>query len=166
MYRRNFLPREFTRPSLGFLFFLLFLSSTVVGCFTMRCPAQTTSEQTRPSKQATRTKEEKEYENQQRAIHLLLMKGEIKALDEADLRCLLRTEIIRFIFENDVRKEFDSAESMSIEFFEDMAKNPDQISLGSAERWGNMLLQSKAWRLVAEQVMETERKYPMPRQIK
>lgn len=102
--------------------------------------SQTPKEQLDPKKTVSQTKEEKAYQNLQRARHLLLMKGDVKALDDTEMRCILRFEIVKFIFDNDVLPEFDSAEAMSTEFFEDMAKNSEQISAGNAERWGNMLL--------------------------
>ncbi|MEO7660159.1 MAG: hypothetical protein ABIV48_11145, partial [Pyrinomonadaceae bacterium] len=87
-----------------------------------------------------RSLQQKEYQNLQRARRLILLKNEVKALDIASIRCFARLEIVKFIYENDVRAEFDSADSMSLKFFEDMAKNPDQITPSSAERWGNFLL--------------------------
>ena len=102
--------------------------------------SQVSKEQLDPASQRGTANEANVYQNQQRALHLLLMKSEIKNLEEAQMRGFLRLAIIRFIFENDVRKEFDSAETISIDFFEDMAKNSDQFTPESSVRWGNQLI--------------------------
>ena len=102
--------------------------------------SQISKEQLDFAKQTSQTKDEKEYQNLQRARHLLLMKNEVKALDDLAMRCLVRLEMVRFIYDDDVRGEFDSAESMSIDYFEDIAANPDQIPEWDAARWQNFIL--------------------------
>ncbi len=89
---------------------------------------------------AAATKEESDYQNLQRARHLLMLKNDIKGLEDASMRCTARLEIVRFIFGNDVRDEFDSAESMAIDFFEDIANSPVEIPAVSADRFKNQIL--------------------------
>ncbi|CAN5388329.1 hypothetical protein BH10ACI2_BH10ACI2_19240 [soil metagenome] len=101
-----------------------------------QAPPKPNATQEKPSAAA----EEKEYQNRQRARQMLLMKGEIKALEDTAMRCLVRLEIVRFIYENDVRGEFDSADGIAVEYFEDIAANPDQIPEVNAGRWQNFIL--------------------------
>ena len=89
---------------------------------------------------AAAVKEENDYQNLQRARHLVLMKNDIKGLEDVAMRCFARLEVIRFIYENDVRGEFDSAEAMAIEYLDDVFNNPDEIPRADAEGRGNGLL--------------------------
>jgi len=98
------------------------------------------------------------YQNQQRALRLSLLKNEIKALDDAPMRCYARLEIAEFIFDNDVRGEFDSANSMAINCLEDTVDNSDQFSEANAARWQNYaisLLRQKS----PEVAIKAEKKY-------
>ncbi len=124
---------QFNRERLFPAFLLVFLLCSAAIC---QKPAATPDQR----RDAATAKEESDYQNLQRARHLLMMKNDIKAVEDGELRCLTRVAIIRFIYEHDVLGEFDSAEFMTIDFFEDMVKNPDQVTPDSAERWGNSLL--------------------------
>ncbi len=98
------------------------------------------------------------YQNQQRALRLVLMKNEIKGLDDAPMRCFARLEVVKFIFDNDVLGEFDSASSMAIDCLEDTVNNSDQFSDGNADRWKNSaisLLRQKS----PEVAIKAEKKY-------
>ncbi len=77
------------------------------------------------------------YQNRQRALRLVLLKNEIKGLDDAPMRCFARLKVAEFIFHNDVRGEFDSATSMAIDCLEDTVNNSDQFTVANAERWKN-----------------------------
>ena len=91
-------------------------------------------------KTTSQAKEDSDYQNLQRARHLLLMKNDVKALDDVPMRCLVRLEIVRFIYDNDVRNEFDSADAVSVDYFEDIAANSGQIPGWDAARWQNFIL--------------------------
>lgn len=121
----------------GTRLFLTFLSIFLLFSAAICQKASSTREQRRD---AAIIEAEKEYQNQQRASHLLLFKNEAKALDDLAMRCLVRLEIVKFIYGNDVRSEFASADAIAVDYFEDIAANLDQISDLDAGRWQNFIL--------------------------
>jgi hypothetical protein len=107
---------------------------------------------------ATSAQAEKDYQNGQRALRLVLMKNEIKALEDAPLRCFTRLQIVRFIFENDVRVEFDSANLMANDYLEDIVNNADQFSQPNGDRWKNWMI-SALRQKSPEAARKAEKKY-------
>ncbi|MGH9948800.1 MAG: hypothetical protein ACRD6X_16625 [Pyrinomonadaceae bacterium] len=80
------------------------------------------------------------FQNQQRTIRLSSYRAEIKNLDDAPMRCFVRAQIARFIFQNEVLSHFNTANDSVLECFEEIAKNADQFSEMQRSYWSNTLL--------------------------
>lgn len=80
------------------------------------------------------------YQNQQRALNLSLLKNEIKSVEDAPIRCFLRTQIINFIFEKKVNDYFDTANTFALDCLEDIEKNKEQFPSSLSHRYSNNLL--------------------------
>ena len=63
------------------------------------------------------------FENQQRAIRILQFDKEVATLPDAEIRALLRLDILEFIYSKQVLSQYTAAESVMSAFFEDVAIN-------------------------------------------
>lgn len=63
------------------------------------------------------------FENQQRAIRILQFDKDIATLPDAEIRALLRVDILEFIYSKQVLSQYTAAESVMSAFFEDVAIN-------------------------------------------
>lgn len=86
------------------------------------------------------TKKIEDYQNQQRAYNLSLLKNDIKALEDVPMRCFLYTEIVKFIFDKKITNYYDTANSFALECLEDLKNNSDQISNSQNSIWKNTIL--------------------------
>ncbi len=134
--------REFCLWLFSILFLVVFTGTSTAQTAKEPKPSENPTPAKTPdlNKPTAKPVDQKEYQNQQRASHLLLLKSDIKSLEDAPMRCKARLEIVRFIFDNDVRNEFDSADQVGIDFFEDIANNADQFNPEDADRTKNFML--------------------------
>lgn len=63
------------------------------------------------------------FENQQRAIRILQFDKDIATLPDAEIRALLRLNILEFIYSKQVLSQYTAAEPVMSAFFEDIAIN-------------------------------------------
>ena len=75
------------------------------------------------------------YQNQQRALSLSFLKSDIKAVEDAPMRCFLETRIAEFIYEKRILDFFDTAESFSLDCLEDIEKNAREFSGSQKIYW-------------------------------
>jgi hypothetical protein len=72
--------------------------------------------------------DEEVFQNKQRALSLSFYKNQIKNLEDAPIRCFARSRIAQFILSKKVKEFFETAETLAIDCFEDIKKNPEQFS--------------------------------------
>src|SRR5688572_29960555 len=96
-----------------------FLILLVIACLTGAALSQTT-----PGDKA------KAYQDQKRALKLGLLSNEIKALEDAPMRCLARTQIVKFIFDNKATSHFDTATTLAFECLDDIQNNVKEFGDG------------------------------------
>ena len=90
--------------------------------------------------QNQQTKVSQNYENHQRALRLILLRNEVKLLDDAPMRCFARVQIVRFIFDNAVTREYDAANSIALDCLEDIRSNSSQFSESQRSFWKSTIL--------------------------
>jgi hypothetical protein len=92
------------------------------------------------SAQTERANKQEAYQNQQRAANLAVMRPTVKLLDDAPQRCVLRIQIIRFIFEKKVTNYFDTANSLALECLDETVDNKEQFSESQSNRQKSEIL--------------------------
>lgn len=109
-------PRNFV------LFFCL------VFCFSLNTGAQ------------SQTEKKEIYQNQQRAQSLSFLKNDIKTAEDAPMRCFLRAQIVKFIFERKITTHSETAKSFALDCLDDIAKNPAQFSAAQSAFWKSTII--------------------------
>ncbi len=98
------------------------------------------------------------YQKQQRAFNLTILKGDIKLVEDAPMRCFLRTQIMRYIFVNEITNYYDSANSLALECLDDTEINSIQFLSLQAERIKNEIL-SLLRKYSPEVAVKAQKKY-------
>lgn len=108
--------------------------------------------------QSVQVRDARKYENRQRAARLILLRSELKSIDDAPMRCFLRAQIVRFIVENEISEEFDFAKTTAVDCFDDIKNRSGEFSESQSSNWRNTLL-SYLRRISAETSLSIEKKY-------
>ncbi len=80
------------------------------------------------SAQMELAKKQEAYQNQQRAANLSILRPNIKLVDDAPQRCLLRVLILQFIFEKKITDHYEAANALALECLDETVANREQFS--------------------------------------
>jgi hypothetical protein len=122
-----FLPNMKRGVNQNLIFVLLFLCAFIVSA-----PAQPNSSKT---PDAAYLKKAEEFQNRQRAFNLSILKSDIKLVDDTAMRCFLRVQIMRFIFEKKVTDYFETANSLGMECLDDIVDPENKVSESQSSSW-------------------------------
>lgn len=84
-------------------------------------------------KNSDRTRET--FQNRQRAYNLYVLRNEIKSVEDAPMRCYLRSEVSGFLFANRVQGYLDTARDFAFECLEDTVVNAGQFTSAQSNQW-------------------------------
>ncbi|HEV7645983.1 MAG TPA: hypothetical protein VGO50_18755 [Pyrinomonadaceae bacterium] len=108
--------------------------------------------------QADRAKKQEAYQNQQRAANLSILRPNIKLVDDAPQRCLLRVLILQFIFEKKISDHYEAANALALECLDETVANKDQFSQMLFQTQKNHIL-SLLRKYSPELAVKAEKKY-------
>ena len=81
-----------------------------------------------------------DFQSRQRVLRLVLLDSEIRSLADAPMRCFARSQIVKFIFEANVRDYFGTADSFAFECLDDIKKNSTEFSSQQSSNWKRTLI--------------------------
>jgi hypothetical protein len=68
------------------------------------------------------------FQNRQRALNLVFYKNDIKALEDAPMRCFVRLQIVEFIYKNKIQEYSETAEELAGACLEEVYGKPEEFN--------------------------------------